>query len=367
MITISHLLQAGFLPDFTPSMLCFLTAFIFTLLIIPAIIFFTGKLQLYDMPGTRKLHQAPVPTMGGIAIVTGMITGLILWMPLAMDTWQVAFFFCVITLMALGVMDDLKDMPAKYKFMIQAGVALLMAVAGIRITSLEGIFGIHELPVAMQYFLTVLLITGVTNAFNLIDGIDGLAGGIGFMSLATTGIFLLFSGDQYGAAIAIALSGSILAFLYFNFNPARIFMGDTGSLVLGFVTAVLCIRLQQINAAALKPVLHHSPVFILGIVLIPVFDTIRVFYLRLRKGISPFTADRTHIHHLLTNRGIGHAACTRIICGIHAFILIQVYLVRHWPQEIIFLLMTGFMMLVVWAMQRLPLRREDKNKYTVPG
>ena len=299
------LLQAGILPALKPFLLSFITAFVFTLLIIPVLIYGTRRLKLFDMPGTRKLHQAPVPTLGGLAIAAGMVAGLCLWIPFAADAWQLAFVFGILTLLVLGMMDDLRDLPAKYKLAIQAGVALLMAASGIRITSLEGIMDIYELPVAVQYLLTILLITGVTNAFNLIDGIDGLAGGIGFMSLTTVGIFLAAGGDHYSAAVAMALAGAILAFLYFNFNPARIFMGDTGSLMLGFITAVLCIRLQQVNAFAVKPVITHSPVFILGIVLIPVFDTIRVFYLRMRRGVSPFTADRTHLHHLI---GPAHAS-----------------------------------------------------------
>src|SRR4029079_19348538 len=127
-------------------------------------------------------------------------------------------------------------------------------------------------------------ITGITNAFNLIDGIDGLAGGLGFMSLVTLGIFLTLCGDANNAVVAFALGGGLLGFLYYNFNPAKIFMGDTGSLVLGFVTAVLCIRLIQLNIAVQSPILPHVPVFALSVVAIPVFDTLRVFALRIWSG-----------------------------------------------------------------------------------
>jgi UDP-N-acetylmuramyl pentapeptide phosphotransferase/UDP-N-acetylglucosamine-1-phosphate transferase len=185
---------------------------------------------------------------------------------------------------------------------------------------------------------------GVTNAFNLIDGIDGLAGGLGFMSLVTLGFFLTMNGDINTALIAFALAGGILAFLYFNFNPAKIFMGDTGSLLLGFVTAVLCIRLIQVNDAVPNPVLPHAPVFVLGIVLIPVFDTLRVFGTRIWKGHSPFTADRTHIHHLLTNQGFSHGFAAKLICFIHGFVLIEVYFMRSLKQEFLFVILVLLML-----------------------
>jgi UDP-GlcNAc:undecaprenyl-phosphate GlcNAc-1-phosphate transferase len=180
----------------------------------------------------------------------------------------------------------------------------------------------------------------------LVDGIDGLAGGLGFMSLMTLGLFLTFSGDVNTALIAFALAGGVLAFLYFNFNPARIFMGDTGSLVLGFVIAVLCIRLMQVNMYSSSPVLQHSPVFVLGIVLIPVFDTLRVFSMRIWRGKSPFEADRTHIHHLLTNSGFSHAFATRLICFFHALILLEVYVMRDMRQEYALILLATFMLLL---------------------
>jgi UDP-N-acetylmuramyl pentapeptide phosphotransferase/UDP-N-acetylglucosamine-1-phosphate transferase len=304
------------------------------------------------MPNERKEHINPVPTMGGIAIVGGMILSLLLWFPFSSELGQVSFFFSITVLFGLGIMDDLKDLSAKYKFMIQIGLAILIALSGIRIQSFEGLFGIYEIPLYSQYTFTILAIVGITNAFNLVDGIDGLAGGIGFMSLVTVGMFLTINGDVNTALIAFALAGGILAFLYFNFNPARIFMGDTGSLVLGFVIAVLCIRLLQVNAYTTTPVLQHAPVFVLGIVLIPVFDTLRVFAIRIWNGKSPFEADRIHIHHLLTNAGFSHVFAVRVICFIHAFILIEVYLLRALRQEYILLFLAVFMILVSMILKR---------------
>jgi UDP-N-acetylmuramyl pentapeptide phosphotransferase/UDP-N-acetylglucosamine-1-phosphate transferase len=317
---------------------------------IPVIIKLAKKYSLYDMPNERKEHSIPVPTMGGIAVVAGMMTALVLWLPFHYETEQICFFFAIIVLFSLGIMDDLKDLPARYKFIIQAGLATLMALSGIRITSFEGLFGIYDLPVAAQYTFTLLTIVGITNAFNLIDGIDGLAGGLGFMSLATLGIFLTMNGDITSALIAFSLAGGVVAFLYFNFNPARIFLGDTGSLVLGFSIAVLCIRLMQVNTLTTLP---HAPLFILSVVFIPVFDTIRVFATRIWKGKSPFQADKTHIHHLLTNAGFSHVFATRLICSLHGFILLEVYWLRDLKNEYTLLILITFMLLVTAALKNI--------------
>lgn len=339
-----HLLQIQlYFHDYKFVLLCFVTAFTATLFAIPPIISLIKRYRLYDIPNARKEHSFPVPTMGGIAIVGGMIFSLLLWFPFNNDPRQICFFFAAAILFGLGIMDDLKDLPARYKFIIQVALTILIALSGTRITSFDGLFGINELSPFSQYTFTILAIVGVTNAFNLIDGIDGLAGGLGFMSLVTLGMFLTFSGDTTNALIAFALAGSILAFLYFNLNPARIFMGDTGSLVLGFIIAVLCIRLLQVNIYTTGPVLPHAGVFIFGILLIPVFDALRVFAFRIWRGKSPFEADRTHIHHLLTNKGFSHAFTVRVICSLHALILIEVYLLREMRQEFILLLLIVLM------------------------
>ena len=362
MKNLNHLLQINLqFHDYKYALLCLITAFVVTLITIPPIINLIKKHQLYDIPDARKEHSVPVPTMGGIAIVAGMMAALFLWFPFYNQAAQICFFFSIAVLFGLGIMDDLKDLSAKYKFIIQFGLAAMIALSGIRITSFDGLFGIQELPLTAQYTFTILAIVGITNAFNLIDGIDGLAGGLGFMSLVTLGIFLTMSGDVNTALIAFALAGGMLAFLYFNFNPARIFMGDTGSLVLGFVISVLCIRLIQVNAAAPSPVLPHAPVFVLGIVLIPVFDTLRVFAARIWNGKSPFVADKTHIHHLLTNAGFNHAFATRLICFLHGFILIEVYWLRAMKPEFVLVILVAFMLVATAILKSMSLLFRKSN------
>jgi len=351
-----HLLQIHlYFSDYKFALLCFISAFIVTLIAIPPIISLIKKYRLYDMPGFRKEHSLPIPTMGGIAIMAGMMMGLILWFPFSNGVEQICFFFSLAVLFGLGILDDLKDISAKYKFILQICIALLIALSGIRINSFDGLFGIAELPISAQYTFTILAIVGITNAFNLIDGIDGLAGGLGFMSLIILGLFLIINGDNNTALVAFALSGGILAFLYFNFNPAKIFMGDTGSLILGFVIAVLSIRLMQVNIFAVSSVLPHAPVFVLGIVFIPVFDTLRVFAVRIWNGKSPFLADKTHIHHLLTNQGFSHGFTAKLICFIHGIVLIEVYWLRELKQEFLLLILFAFMLLVIAILKNIGL------------
>ncbi len=351
-----NLLQVSLnFTDFKFGLITYVMAFVLTLIFIPPVIFMVNRFKLFDRPNARKEHLVPTPTFGGIAIFAGMMVSLLFWFKFNNHPSIIIFFLSMILLFGVGIMDDLKDLAARYKLVIEVGVASLLAVSGIRITSFGGLFGINELHIMAQYIITVVTIVGITNAFNLIDGIDGLAGGLGFMSLVTLGIFLTISKDLNSAMIAFALAGALLGFLYFNFNPARIFMGDTGSLVLGFIIAVLCVQLMKINST---PVIPNIYVFTLGIVMIPVFDTLRVFGTRIWKGRSPFSADKTHIHHLITNKGFTHAFAARVICVFHGFILILVYWMKNLKPELQVLVLSCCMLTLVYLFNHIGLLKK---------
>jgi UDP-GlcNAc:undecaprenyl-phosphate/decaprenyl-phosphate GlcNAc-1-phosphate transferase len=325
-----------------------MTAFVVAMVCIPPLIRLVNKYGLYDHPDCRKEHSIPTPTLGGIAIVAGMLAALTLWYPFRLSAEIIASLFCMMLLFAIGITDDVKDLSAKYKLVVEIGLASIIALCNIRLTSFGGVFGLGDIPVSAQYTITILAIVGITNAFNLIDGIDGLAGGLSFMSLVTLGFFLNASGDRSFALLAFSLAGGVLAFLYFNMNPARIFMGDTGSLVVGFLISILCIRLISINQSAYHPFIHNSPVFALAIVLIPVYDALRVFAERMWKGQSPFAPDRTHVHHLLSNAGVSHARSSRILCIIHALVLVEVYWLRDLkPSLALFILLATMTILKI--------------------
>ncbi|HWN89588.1 MAG TPA: MraY family glycosyltransferase [Chitinophagaceae bacterium] len=348
------LLQASInFSDFKFGLLTYVMAFVLTLIFIPPVIFMVNRFKLFDRPNARKEHTVPTPTFGGISIFAGMMVSLLFWFKFNNHPSTITFFLSIVLLFGVGIMDDLKDLAARYKLVIEAGLASLLAVSGIRITSFGGLFGITELHLVAQYIITVVTIVGISNAFNLIDGIDGLAGGLGFMSLVTLGIFLIISKDLNYAMIAFALAGALLGFLYFNFNPARIFMGDTGSLILGFIIAVLCVQLMKINSVHPVPVVPNIYVFTFGIVMIPVLDTLRVFGLRIWKGRSPFSADKTHIHHLITTKGFTHGFAARIICVFHGFILILVYWMKDWKPELQLIVLFCCMLSLIYLFNRI--------------
>jgi UDP-N-acetylmuramyl pentapeptide phosphotransferase/UDP-N-acetylglucosamine-1-phosphate transferase len=339
--------------DYKFGILAFVTAFVVAMIVMPPLIKTISRFKLFDVPDLRKEHSTPIPTMGGIASCAGMVVACALWFRFSHDNFVISFFFSTAVLFAIGVMDDLKNLSARYKLGIQLAVALLIAFSGVRLTSFNGLFGLYELPITAQYTVTILAIAGITNAFNLIDGIDGLAGGLGFMSLVILGLFLTLSGDVNNAIIAFALGGGLLGFLYYNFNPARIFMGDTGSLVLGFVVSVLCVKLVQMNTGHSYPVVPHAPVFALSIVAIPVFDTLRVFTLRIWQGRSPFSPDKNHIHHLLTNNGWSHSFAAKLICGVHALVLALGYFLKDLPQVAGLSVLLVLLLIMVLVFQRL--------------
>ena len=351
--------------DFRLGLLCFISAFLIAMVCMPSIIKLVNKYRLHDIPDQRKEHSLPTPTLGGIAIVLGMMISLTLWFPYSFSREIMICFFSMTILCVMGISDDLNDLSAKYKFIVEIALASLIALSGIRITTFGGLFGIDELSLTAQFSFTVLAIVGIINAFNFIDGIDGLAAGMSFMSLVTLGIFFTLSNEKSFAVIAFALAGSVLGFLYFNMNPAKIFMGDTGSLVVGFVIAILCIKFIQINTTSVQPIIKETPLFAFAMVLIPVFDAIRVSTLRLWKGRSPFQPDRTHIHHLLTNAGISHSRTSKIICAIHGFILIEVYWLRELRPLFILCMLLATMTFVTigcYQIHRLKWLKKSGNK-----
>jgi UDP-GlcNAc:undecaprenyl-phosphate GlcNAc-1-phosphate transferase len=361
MNTSYYLLQAGdlFLAPSDRLLLSFLTAFVLSLLFIPMVIFLVRRYRLYDMPDARKLHAAPVPTMGGLAIVAAFIPALLLWGTTPDSIMGSVFLLTIVLLTALGIADDQRDLSARYKLMVQTGIAAMIAVTGLRIRTLGSWFDDGELPLMVQYMLTIFFITGITNAFNLIDGIDGLAGGIAFMSLSIVSLFLFRAQDHAGACAALALAGGLLGFLYFNLNPARIFMGDTGSLVIGFVIAVLSIRLTNVIPAH-NNLLPQPLILITGLVLLPAVDMVRVCSLRMLKGRPPFSADRTHLHHLLTDQGVSHGNATRLLCVFHGLFLLQAYWLQTWSVFIAVPIQIASAVLIMITVKHLPamLRRQ---------
>ena len=218
----------------------------------------------------------------------------------------------------LGLKDDILIITPVKKFIGQVLTAFLIIYYGrIQIRSMHGFLGIYELPEMFSLILTYFAVIVIINSFNLIDGVDGLAGSLGLMSSLLFGIYFLNVDMPSYYILAFSLSGSLLAFLIFNFQPAKIFMGDTGSLLIGAINAILVIKF--INTASTTDAafpLASSPAIGFTILMIPLLDTLRVFAIRIFKRRSPFSPDRNHIHHLLLDRGFSHRSIT-LTAGIH--------------------------------------------------
>ena len=294
----------------------FITAFGLTYFAIPPIIRVATAKHLYDEPDPRKSHTTSVPTLGGIGIFAGVIFSIILWTPFDVfgDLQYILCAFIIVFL--IGAKDDI-DPVSPYKKLAGQILAsfILVFKANIRLTSLYGIFGIHAIPEIPGILLSMFTILVIINAFNLIDGINGLSGSIGALISLTLGTWFFLIDQTALAIVAFALAGSVIAFLKYNFTPARIFMGDTGALLVGLVCAILTIEFIEIhNELGESPYAFRSvPAVAIGLLILPLFDTLRVFVVRILSGRSPMHPDRSHIHHLLIDVGLSHMRATGIL------------------------------------------------------
>ena len=297
-------------------------ALVIAMMLIPLIVKYSDKLGLMDKPNHRKVHAKPIPVIGGISIVISVGLSLLL----SKTALQLLVKFPVllsgsVLLFIIGVWDDRKNVRPIYRLALQLLCASAIAASGIRLTSMYGLFGMDELTIFWQYTITILIITGVTNAFNLMDGIDGLAGGIAFINLLILAT-LSWMLDQHEVFILlIAISGALIAFLKNNIHPARIFMGDGGSLMLGFLMSSIGILLIESGKSSSAINISYVVLIVSTILVIPVFDSLRVYAGRIKRGESPFKADKTHLHHLFLILGLNHKRAAFFIYGLEIVIL----------------------------------------------
>ncbi len=313
-------------------LLLFGAAFVLTLLLTPLAIRFGGRNGFMDMPGERKIHDHPIPRVGGIAIFAtmGVLTVGALLVDarirksfIVHDYYWLAFIGGSLVVFLLGLYDDAKGASVWLKFSVQTAAALLIMFAG-------GV-GVHRITVPfygvieigwLWILLTAGWIVGVTNAFNLIDGLDGLAGGVAFISVTTLFVIaFMLHGRSMVVLVSAALAGSLLGFLKYNFHPARVFLGDCGSMFLGYALAVLSVEGASKRTTLLALLI---PMLIVGI---PVFDTLYSMVRRLGRKVliehdyrpssflAMFSADRAHIHHALMEMGYTHRRTVVILYG----------------------------------------------------
>jgi len=290
---------------------------------IPKIIKVATLKHLFDDPSEdRKVHSTKTPNLGGIAIFIAIVLNLCLFIPFGSMPYINFLLAASFILFTIGLKDDLVGLGPLVKFAAQILAALIITyLADIRLTSFYGLFGMHEVSKPLSILISVFAILLVVNAFNLIDGIDTLAGSIGLLVSGVMAVFFIQMHETSLTYLCITLAGALAGFLWHNKTPAKIFMGDTGSLLIGFIVSVLCIKFVELNKLDAitnpRPYFHSAPSLVCGMLIIPLFDTLRVFTLRILKGKSPFNADRNHIHHRLLDFNLTHIQSSLILVGIN--------------------------------------------------
>ncbi len=297
--------------------LCFITSLLITYLSIPVVISIAKKKKFYDHPDERKTHSEPIPALGGIAIFAGVIFSVVMWTPFEYFSKLQFILMAFIIIFLVGAKDDIDPISPAKKFLAQvAAAAILVLLADVRITSLYGIFGIKELPMLISVLLTMFTILVVINSFNLIDGINGLSASLTLTITLTLGTWFFLSDQMQLALLGFSLAGAAIAFLKYNITPAKIFMGDTGAMLAGAIVAIMAIRFieaQQHLPPDSPYTIRAAPAVAIGIMILPLFDTLRVFIVRVLKGRSPFHPDRLHIHHMMIDVGFTHMQATSIL------------------------------------------------------
>lgn len=299
------------MTEFDSSLISFCCSLIITAAIVPSWINVCHKWHLFEAHDERKNHARSTPTLGGLAIYAGlMISFLMLGHKLGVHNVK-ALMAASLILFFTGFFDDLLTMPALKKLVLQVIAGGIIAYGGTRITSMQGLLGIHELPEWLQYCATIFLVVVITNAFNLIDGLDGLAASLSITASIIFGLLFYNHGRYDHATLSFCLAGALTGFLIYNFHPARIFMGDTGSLIVGFMLASLSVELLRLPAT--PGLVMVTPSLVLSVIFIPLYDVLRVMMIRIVTGHSPFQPDRNHIHHMILNVGFGQRMVTMII------------------------------------------------------
>ncbi len=338
-------------------------SFFIVLLSTPSFIRVAQIKNLFDEPNeSRKLHKKSIPSMGGIMIFAGTLFSFMICYPVE-DIGYVKYLIpSVLVMFFIGIKDDIIGTAAVKKLIGHLLVAFIMTLmADIRITSLYGIFEIREIPIWASIALTIFTYVVVINAFNLIDGVDGLAGGVGCIASVSFGVWFLLAGSMVDAIIAFSLAGALLGFLRFNFYPANIFMGDSGSLTVGLIICVLAIRVIEFDFTALPDSMKHisKPIFAMAVLSYPLIDTLRVFSIRIAKGLSPYTADSNHLHHRLLSLGLNHAQTVAVIYSFNAVLITYAVSVPLMNTSITFLILAGMILGFLGALFLIP--RKEKT------
>lgn len=324
-----------------------LVSMVLAYILMPKVLLISYKKKLFDLPSARKVHQTPIPRLGGITFfpivlitfffVIGIrytMFGFSSLIPLSyLFKTFIAFFIGMTVLFLIGVADDLISVSYRSKFLVQILAASFFPLSGLSINNFGGIFGIYEVPWIVSYFATVLCVVCVTNAINLIDGIDGLASGLSIISLFFLGVLCRYFHHYTYLFLVGSIFGVLLIFFFYNVfgraeNRRKIFMGDTGSLTLGYTISFILIHLLS-TSYNYNPWENGHAVIAMSTVFVPIFDVVRVVITRVRDGRHPFMPDKNHIHHKLLRTGLNKIQTMAMLLCISVFMVVSnMFLVR---------------------------------------
>lgn len=343
----------------------FITAFFITYFSIPAIIRLSLVKKLYDLPDDRKKHGKRISPLGGIAIFGGLIISFVFFTAHLGNTTLNSVLVALFVLFITGVKDDLYPLVPYKKLLGQLiSVAIIIFQGDIRLEQMYGLFGVYELPYLVSVSITLFFFLAIINSFNFIDGINGLSSSIGIVASLVYSLWFYYLNEPLFLTLALCIAGSQLAFLRYNFIDAKIFMGDSGSMILGFFASLLTIYFLQANEKTDETLLKHidAMVFSLAVLIIPILDTLRVVFIRvfiLRR--SPFSADRNHIHHVLLDIGLNHISATLVLVGGNVFFIAFTFYMNDFLRAKYLLIL---ILLLAIGLSQIPflIKRNQKRK-----
>jgi len=350
------------LPDSIRLVAGFITALIVTYISVPTIVRISDYKQLYALPNDRTSHTKKLPTLGGLAVFAGFTLAIIFFSHRDIVSDMAYILGALIPLFFVGIKDDILVIDPKKKFFGQFLASLIVVwLGGFYLSDLHQAFGIGKIPYMASVIFTLFVFLVIINGFNLIDGIDGLASAIGILASVFYGIWFIISGNINFGIFAFSLTGALLAFFWYNVfgKENKIFLGDTGSMIIGFIIAVLTVEFLETNLTVPAEIkLNSAPAISISLLILPLFDTLRVFTLRLRNGKSPFKADHNHIHHILLTFGFSHMHVTIILLLVNIFFLFVALLFQDVGCVEITLLMLILMAVFTFILYFLARRRK---------
>ena len=322
-----------FLPPYVLIGISILFSFLVTAVAIPSIVRVSIVRNLMANPNGRTSHFNPTPNLGGVAIFAGVIVSSVVFTGITTAHELKYIIAAMLIIFFVGLKDDLVPLVAYKKFLGQSIAILFILVPGdFHLSSLHGLFGIEELSYPLSLIVTYILFLALINSFNLIDGIDGLASGVGILTSLFFGVVFLLDNHLAYAVMSFILASSLIAFFYFNVFSVKnkIFLGDTGAMLIGLLLAIFAVRFLNFeNDTLFLSQSQSGMAVILCVLIVPIFDTARVFILRILRGQSPFEADRTHIHHRLLELSGTHIKATSIILSVNVIFIAMALLLRN--------------------------------------